>query len=70
MLWRGVLTVHQVRFSLSLPHSHSLLRLSVYNKLVVTTLRYTPVVLEHHVPYKTLPNGKLWVFLHHSSWQF
>ncbi|KAI5887664.1 Noc2-domain-containing protein [Schizophyllum commune H4-8] len=31
---------------------------SVYNKLVVTTLRYTPVVLNHHVPYKTLANGK------------
>ncbi|KAH0579853.1 hypothetical protein H2248_002680 [Termitomyces sp. 'cryptogamus'] len=31
---------------------------SVYNKLVTTTLRYTPVVLEHHVPYKSLPNGK------------
>ncbi|TRM60064.1 Noc2p family-domain-containing protein [Schizophyllum amplum] len=31
---------------------------SVYNKLVTTTLRYTPVVLAHHVPYKTLANGK------------
>ncbi|PPQ68981.1 hypothetical protein CVT25_009166 [Psilocybe cyanescens] len=31
---------------------------SVYSKLVTTTLRYTPVVLEHHVPYKTLANGK------------
>ncbi|KAL1739666.1 Noc2p family-domain-containing protein, partial [Schizophyllum fasciatum] len=31
---------------------------SVYNKLVVTTLRYTPVVLNHHIPYKTLANGK------------
>ncbi|KAF8797686.1 Noc2-domain-containing protein [Phlegmacium glaucopus] len=31
---------------------------SVYNKLVVTALKYTPVVLEHHVPYKTLHNGK------------
>ncbi|KAF9074484.1 Noc2-domain-containing protein [Rhodocollybia butyracea] len=30
----------------------------VYNKLIVTTLRYTPVVLEHHIPYKKLPNGK------------
>ena len=30
----------------------------VYNKLVVTTLRYTPIVLNHHVPYKTLANGK------------
>ncbi|KAG6837759.1 hypothetical protein H0H93_001686 [Arthromyces matolae] len=32
---------------------------SVYNKLVTTALKYTPVILEHHVPYKTLANGKL-----------
>ncbi|EIN05833.1 Noc2-domain-containing protein [Punctularia strigosozonata HHB-11173 SS5] len=31
---------------------------SVYNKLVTTAFRYTPVVLEHHMPYRTLPNGK------------
>ncbi|GLB44619.1 putative noc2p family protein [Lyophyllum shimeji] len=31
---------------------------AVYNKLVTTALRYTPVVLEHHIPYKTLANGK------------
>ncbi|TFK37615.1 Noc2p family-domain-containing protein [Crucibulum laeve] len=31
---------------------------SVYNKLVTTALKYTPVVLEHHIPYKTLANGK------------
>jgi len=31
----------------------------VYNKLVNTALRYTPIVLEHHVPYKILPNGTL-----------
>ncbi|KAH9982008.1 Noc2-domain-containing protein [Russula compacta] len=30
----------------------------VYDKLVRTAFRYTPVVLEHHVPYKTLPNGR------------
>jgi hypothetical protein len=34
---------------------------TVYNKLVTTALKYTPVVLEHHIPYKTLPNGKLYV---------
>ncbi|KAF8064186.1 Noc2-domain-containing protein [Lyophyllum atratum] len=32
---------------------------SVYNKLVTTTLRYTPVVLEHHLPYKTLANWEV-----------
>ncbi|TFK47222.1 Noc2-domain-containing protein [Heliocybe sulcata] len=31
---------------------------SVYNKLVTTALRYTPVVLQHHIPYKELPNGR------------
>ncbi|KAK1232188.1 Nucleolar Complex 2 protein [Marasmius sp. AFHP31] len=31
---------------------------SIYTKLVATALRYTPVILEHHVPYKTLANGK------------
>ncbi|KLO16607.1 Noc2-domain-containing protein [Schizopora paradoxa] len=31
---------------------------AVYEKLVATALRYTPVVLDHHVPYKTLPDGK------------
>jgi nucleolar complex protein 2 len=36
----------------------------VYNKLVTTALKYTPVVLEHHIPYKTLPNGKLYVHPH------
>ncbi|KAI0077656.1 Noc2-domain-containing protein [Panus rudis PR-1116 ss-1] len=30
----------------------------VYNKLVTTALRYTPIVLEHHCPFKNLPNGK------------
>ncbi|TFK69768.1 Noc2-domain-containing protein [Pluteus cervinus] len=29
----------------------------VYNKLLITTLRYAPVVLSHHVPVKVLPNG-------------
>ncbi|KAI8972566.1 Noc2-domain-containing protein [Trametes punicea] len=31
---------------------------TVYNKLVTTALRYTPVVVEHHCPYRSLPNGK------------
>ncbi|KAJ3995984.1 Noc2-domain-containing protein [Lentinula boryana] len=30
----------------------------VYNKLMSTALRYTPIVLEHHIPYKKLPEGK------------
>lgn len=31
---------------------------TVYTKLVTTSLRYTPIVLAHHLPYKILPNGK------------
>ncbi|KAI6117964.1 Noc2-domain-containing protein [Pisolithus sp. B1] len=30
----------------------------MYRKLITTTLRFTPIVLEHHLPYKILPNGK------------
>ncbi|KAL7419909.1 Nucleolar Complex 2 protein [Cryptotrichosporon argae] len=31
----------------------------VFNKLVITALKFTPVVVAHHVPFKTLPNGKV-----------
>ncbi|EKD05664.1 noc2p [Trichosporon asahii var. asahii CBS 8904] len=31
----------------------------VFNKLVLTALKFTPVVLAHHLPYKTLPNGRI-----------
>ncbi|KAH8831083.1 Noc2-domain-containing protein [Flagelloscypha sp. PMI_526] len=31
----------------------------IYDKVLTTAFRYTPVVLSHHVPYKTLPSGKL-----------
>lgn len=31
---------------------------TMYRKLITTTLRFTPIVLEHHLPYKILPNGK------------
>ncbi|KAJ7657909.1 Noc2-domain-containing protein [Mycena polygramma] len=31
---------------------------SVYSKLITTALKYTPVILEHHAPYKSLLNGK------------
>ncbi|KAJ6619052.1 Noc2-domain-containing protein [Mycena sp. CBHHK59/15] len=31
---------------------------SIYSKLITTALKYTPVVLDHHAPYKSLANGK------------
>ncbi|KAI6003247.1 Noc2p family-domain-containing protein [Pisolithus orientalis] len=31
---------------------------TMYRKLITTTLRFTPIVLEHHLPYKILPSGK------------
>ncbi|CAE6529506.1 unnamed protein product [Rhizoctonia solani] len=34
---------------------------AVFNKLVTTTLKYTPIIAAHHAPYKTLPGGKLYV---------
>ncbi|CAO1614666.1 unnamed protein product [Parajaminaea phylloscopi] len=30
----------------------------VYNKLILTVLKYTPVVLQHHIPYKETAQGK------------
>lgn len=34
---------------------------TVFNKLVITALKFTPMVVAHHIPYKTLPGGKLQV---------
>ena len=31
---------------------------AVFNKLIMTALKYVPVVLQHHIPSKELPNGK------------
>jgi nucleolar complex protein 2 len=31
---------------------------AMYNKLVTTAFKFTPVILVHHIPYKTLANGK------------
>jgi nucleolar complex protein 2 len=31
---------------------------AVFNKLIMTALKYVPVVLQHHIPCKELPNGK------------
>ncbi|EUC63015.1 Noc2 family protein, putative [Rhizoctonia solani AG-3 Rhs1AP] len=31
---------------------------AVFNKLVTTTLKYTPIIAAHHAPYKTLPGDK------------
>ncbi|KAH0833969.1 Noc2-domain-containing protein [Lanmaoa asiatica] len=31
---------------------------AMYNKLVTTALKFTPVILAHHIPYKTLSSGK------------
>ena len=33
----------------------------VFNKIVITALKFTPVVVAHHLPYRTLPNGKMYV---------
>jgi nucleolar complex protein 2 len=31
---------------------------AVFNKLIMTSLKYVPVVLQHHIGYKQLPSGK------------
>ncbi|KAH8101332.1 Noc2-domain-containing protein [Cristinia sonorae] len=42
---------------------------TVYNKLITTALRYTPVVLEHHCQYKTLPNSQFKAPIQTPKWQ-
>ncbi|EJT97184.1 Noc2-domain-containing protein [Dacryopinax primogenitus] len=39
-------------------YAYSIGSSAVYNKLVVTALKYTSIVLSHHLPYKTLPDGR------------
>ncbi|KAG8810553.1 Nucleolar Complex 2 protein, partial [Serendipita sp. 399] len=31
---------------------------TVFDKVVTTALKYTPIVLDHHIPYRKLPNGR------------
>lgn len=31
---------------------------AVFNKLIITALKFVPVVLQHHIPSKELANGK------------
>jgi hypothetical protein len=33
--------------------------LAVFNKIVITALKFTPVVVSHHLPYKVMPTGKV-----------
>lgn len=35
---------------------------TVYQQVLTTAFRFTPVVLEHHVPCKILPDGRVYVF--------
>jgi len=32
---------------------------TIFNKVIVAALKYTPLVLAHHVPAKEMANGKL-----------
>ncbi|PWN35579.1 nucleolar complex protein 2 [Meira miltonrushii] len=38
--------------------AYSVNNAAVFNKLIMTTLKYVPVVLQHHIGYKQLPSGK------------
>ncbi|KAK0549592.1 Nucleolar Complex 2 protein [Tilletia horrida] len=38
--------------------AYSIESASMFNNVVMTTVRFTPVVLQHHLPYKSLANGK------------
>lgn len=56
--WHTQSTIHLVSGN-HLSKERILKKSSVYNKLVVTALKYTPIVLNHHVPYKEMASGKL-----------
>ena len=47
------------RSDLNVSLSLVLTAFTVFNKLVVTTLKYTPIVIEHHAPIKVLASGKM-----------
>ncbi|PWN50068.1 Noc2-domain-containing protein [Violaceomyces palustris] len=40
----------------------------VFNKIVLTTLKYTPVVLQAQLPFKELPNGKFKLPTNNKKW--
>lgn len=42
-------------------HPYLPISIPVFNKLILTALKFTPVVLAKHIPYKELPNGRLYV---------
>lgn len=39
-------------------HAYAIEEATVFNKLIITALKYTPVVLQHHIPAKPTANGK------------
>jgi len=58
LIWHGPLMTLQVCMfpaDVALKLRYSL----VFNKVVTTALKYTPVVLDHHIPYRELPDGRL-----------
>ena len=42
--------------------SELILATSVFNKLVITALKFAPVVIAHHLPFKTLQDGRMFVY--------
>lgn len=58
LIWLGPLMTLQVcKFPADVEYQFRYI--SVFNKVVTTALKYTPVVLDHHIPYKELPDGRL-----------
>lgn len=43
------------------PEAFAIQSPDVFQNVVTTTLRFTPVVLAHHLPAKKMANGKLYV---------
>ena len=40
----------------------------VFNKIVITTLKYTPMILQHHIPAKTTADGRFKVATNTKKW--
>lgn len=51
-------TIDSAQGELFCPSLHNELT-AVFNKIVITALKFTPVVVAHHIPYRTGPTGKM-----------
>lgn len=58
LAFRAAAHMNDAEDSDSPAHKYVVEEASVFNKLIITTLKYTPVVLQHHIPAKETAQGK------------